>query len=760
MSTFYICKLNEISRCNSYNLLIIKIIERSIKLEIIKDLINSFFETRNAEFKFAKKLVNKEYLIKIGLFIFIIITIFLNTVLESISSLTQILNGGEFNLWRIFIPRLLTCFPVYVVVYCIFLVAYLKVIANIKTSYAEFEEGQKGTVRFATNQEIHEQYKAVPEKDELYEGKGGIPISRNPETKEIYVDDSSVNNLIIGTTRSGKGETYVVPTIDIFSRAKEKPSLVINDPKGELIAMCGDTLKDRGYEVLMLNLLDPLNSSSYNPLQLVLESYKGGRIDEAQLICKTLTYTLYHNPNSKDPIWENSASALVNAMILAICDECIEKGEEHKITMYTVANMLSTLGSQNRKDYQGNNINALDEYFKKLPNNSAAKLQYATSRFAEGNTRASIFTTAMSELQLFTMDKMAKLTSKNTIDLKGVGFKNPLAKEHKPKAIFMVTPDYDSSNHKIASLFIRQLYYVLAKNASLSKNGKCEIGVEFILDEFGNMPPIESFANIITVCLGRNIRFSLIVQAYSQLEKIYGKDMNTIVANCGNQIYLLTNDDTTAEKFSKLVGEKTVITRSRSGKVLSLSKSQTENLDTRRLLKADELTKLQEGETVVVRVIKRRDLKGRKIISYPIYNRVGDERAFRYRYEYLNDDFGNKKSFCDIQVNTVHKDVNLEELSLFHEKTKEEVKREIEERIESIMKTKINPLSYENEKIDTENQKISEYQKNIILKIGNKILSCDDIKELEKLSSKEDIFDYLKDIGREDFIETIKKVLD
>ena len=104
MSTFYICKLNEISRCNSYNLPIIKIIERSTKLELIKDLINSFFETRNAEFKFAKKLVNKEYLIKIGLFIFIIITIFLNTVLESISSLTQIFNGGEFNLWRIFIP--------------------------------------------------------------------------------------------------------------------------------------------------------------------------------------------------------------------------------------------------------------------------------------------------------------------------------------------------------------------------------------------------------------------------------------------------------------------------------------------------------------------------------------------------------------------------------------------------------------------------------------------------------------------------------
>lgn len=69
-------------------------------------------------------------------------------------------------------------------------------------------------------------------------------------------------------------------------------------------------------------------------------------------------------------------------------------------------------------------------------------------------------------------------------------------------------------------------------------------------------------ANIITVCLGRKIRFNLIVQAYSQLKNLYGDDAPTIEGNCGNQIYILTNEDETAEKFSKLVGEKTIITKS------------------------------------------------------------------------------------------------------------------------------------------------------------------------------------------------------
>ena len=216
----------------------------------------------------------------------------------------------------------------------------------------------------------------------------------------------------------------------------------------------------------------------------------------------------------------------MNALILAICDECIKNGEEDKITLYTVANMLSELGGSNEK-MGDKEVNKLDEYFKKLPKDSVAKSQYATSSFAGGNTRGGIFSMAMSKLQNFTFEEIAKMTSKNSLDLEDIGFSK--TNNSKPKAIFMVTPDYDTSNHVLVSIFIRQIYYVLAKQASLSITGKCDREVIFLLDEFGNLPPIEGMANIVTVCLGRGIRFNLIVQGISQLEKLYGEDSKLLL---------------------------------------------------------------------------------------------------------------------------------------------------------------------------------------------------------------------------------------
>ncbi|MPQ45042.1 VirD4-like conjugal transfer protein, CD1115 family, partial [Clostridium tarantellae] len=586
---------------------------------------------------------------------------------------------------------------IYFIAYLITLIILSKIVFNIKASFCSIEEGQKGTSRFACLEELKKQYKAIPESKIEFEGKAGIPISRYED--KILIDESAVNNLIIGTTRSGKGETFVVPTIDIYSRAKIKASLIINDPKGELIAMSKDILEKRGYRVELLNLVQPMNSMSYNPLQLIIDACNEGNYSEAQNLCKTLTYALYYNPNSKDPFWQNSAMSLVNALILALIDDCLKKcnlinedikvlkenlklyyknndielieknkkiinkleenklKEKSKITLYTVANMLSELGGS--KDSFGNN--RLDEYFNKLSANSVAKMQYATSKFADGTARGSIFSVAMSELQRFTMDDIAKMTSKNSINLKDIGFKK---NNNKPVALFMVTPDYDASNHVISSIFVRQLYYVLAKEASLNERGKCDREVIFLLDEFGNMPVIEGMANIITVCLGRGIKFNLIIQAYSQLKKLYGDDYKTIIGNCGNQIYILTNENETAEEFSKLIGEQTILTYSRAGKILDITKNQTESLDGRRLLKPEEL-KLQEGECVVVRVIKRRDIYGNKIIPHPIYNR--GETSLKYRYEYLYLDFDNEnKSLNTIEVNTLHKEVILEDI-LFKE---------------------------------------------------------------------------------------------
>jgi type IV secretion system protein VirD4 len=176
------------------------------------------------------------------------------------------------------------------------------------------------------------------------------------------------------------------------------------------------------------------------------------------------------------------------------------------------------------------------------------------------------------------------------------------------------------------------------------------------MDEFGNMPAIEGMANIITVCLGRNIRFNLVIQAYAQLKNKYGDDAETIEGNCGNTIYILSNNYETAKTISQKLGDGTINSTSRSGKGLSTDKSKTEGVDGKPLLTPNELMELQEGESVVVRVVKRQDKARQRIKAHPIYNT--GKTALKYRWEYLEEDFNTDRSILDIDISSLHEQVN------------------------------------------------------------------------------------------------------
>ena len=782
---------------------------------------------KNEKFNLGRFVSSNKTLVTLTLSILLAGTIIVNIIVGAFTTLTSFNSNtiSSFSVLKsMFNITLIFKYPLfYLLIYIVLCIPILKLVFDLKKSFISLEDGQKGTSRFTTLEEIKAQYKEVPEKKEGFKGGGGVPISRHKD--KIYIDTSPVNNLIIGTTRSGKGEMFVVPLIDIYSRAEEQASMVLNDPKGEL--------------------------------------------DEAQNLCKTLTYALYYNPSAKDPFWQNSAMTLVNGLILAIIDECLnkckildvkikdfenkinelrnkineventeeikiinnkieahkeaikelekrKKEEDSKITLYTVANMLSELGGDTDDDG-----NKLDNYFQSLPANSVAKMQYATSKFADGSARGSIFAVAMAELSRFTMSSIAKMTAKNSINLKEVGFSRYIEKvvkvevkekleddkkinfiktnisecigafsglekveimkgyepnedrfieeirafgskgneiikgievdtsdldvnevgeyiikfrvldtdyDNKPIALFMVTPDYDGSNHVLASIFIRQLYYVLSKEASLFDTAKCEREVIFILDEFGNMPPIEGMGTLTTVCLGRRIRFNMIIQAYSQLKKLYGEDEKTIVGNCGNVIYILTNDNDTAEEISKSLGDKTIVTQSRSGEILDITKNRTESVDSRRLLLPEELKKFKEGETVVLRVIKRQDLKRSKIVPNPIYNH--GETAFKYRYEYLSEDFNNENVFKNIKIKSKHRNLDLDSLLIDFNESKDEYISKIDKQLNNI---------------------ISAYDRNVNEDINTIKEDC--IENFEEKPSETEIYCSEKDITLGEFLD-------
>ena len=533
----------------------------------------------------------------------------------------------------------------YVAFYLIVCIWLMKFVYNIKMNYDSLNKGQHGTSEFEKVSELKKQYKIIPAKDKGYEGSGGVIIGGLQEKYKSYrllIDEGPIHSMVIGITRSGKGETFVFPMLDVLSRANDKPSLVVNDPKGELAGASYEILKERGYEVHVFNLMQQHMGMGFNPLQLVVDAWKEGDISLAQQYANSIAFSLYHNPNAKEPMWDESAASLVTAIILGLTEDAVKTGKEEKVNMYSVASFLSSKGSDNDEE---NGTNALDEYFKARDELNPATLAYSTSNFAGGNTRASIFTTAMSKLQIFMLEPNAKLTSYNSLDLTDIGFGD------KPVAVFMVTPDYDQSNHVLASIFVSQLYRVNAERATKSPAGKMKRHVHFLLDEFGNMPTVEGMAGMVTVGAGRGFRFHLVVQAYSQIKSQYGEESDTIIGNCSNQIYILTKDKQTAEQYSSLIGTKTITDVSRNGRLFSMDKSHSEAVKERPLMMPDELMQLKEGESVVVRANKRQDNKRRKIVPKPIFNT--GVTAHKFRWEYLSDDFDNNKSILDLPLMSV-----------------------------------------------------------------------------------------------------------
>ncbi|ELC8453546.1 VirD4-like conjugal transfer protein, CD1115 family [Clostridium perfringens] len=382
--------------------------------------------------KIAKLLADDITLKWLGILMFAITTVVV-TILSNFLSfgIASVINNEKHYFFQYLVPRLFRYFWLYLIAYTIVGFIYFKMRFTIKASFGEIEKGQKGDMRLATKKEIREQYISVPEKDKFFKGKGGVPVSREGDV--IYIDSSDIHVVLIGTSRSGKGEGVILIYIDILSRAEEKASLIINDVKGELCGLSKDVLEKRGYEVKVLNLMEMDNSHGYNPLEIIKEAYQEGDFGEAQLRCRTFTHSIYYDKNVTDKTWDEASMDVASALILAICEKSLKtneekkklsedelrywENEEKKFNLYSVARMLSELGSD-----ETTVGTALDLYFDSLPNTSIAKLQYSTIKFTKSRTRSSLLFSASRKLQIYTYEKIARFTAENDIDLQEIGF--------------------------------------------------------------------------------------------------------------------------------------------------------------------------------------------------------------------------------------------------------------------------------------------------------------------------------------------------
>ena len=438
-----------------------------------------------------------------------------------------------------------------------------------------------GSSKWATNNEIKKRFKVWNIGKKI--NSGGIPITYIDNN--FYYSDDFDHTLIIGSTGSGKTLCEIMPLIYNLGYAGE--SMVINDVKGELYANTYEFLKKENYKIQILNLRDALSSDGWNPLHLAYKYYKNGNIDSCGEIIENFSKSLTNSLSSKDKYWEKSATSVLNALCYALIEDSSSEDEVH---LYSIYNMLVEHGAKTI-----DRVNSLDLYFQQKPFGNIAKNSYATGSFAKGETRATLFSVLASCIELFSDIGIANLTSRTDFELDSIG--------KEKMAIFLVIPDEKESRHELASLFVDQCYQALVNSAQSYCDGKMPIRVNFILDEFSNMPKISSMSNKITVSRSRNIRFYMVIQDFNQLKEKYKEDAGTIKSNSTNWIYLLTADNDTAKEISLRLGKYTISssrTSTSQSKGNSLSISNDKNLLGRELLMPEELTRLKFGEAIFI----------------------------------------------------------------------------------------------------------------------------------------------------------------
>lgn len=432
-------------------------------------------------------------------------------------------------------------FPVTMIIYLIVLII---VFTSVSSYFFDREKGlgistspkkEKGYSRWATDKEMKQHLKKVDPKLETSD-VAGIPLINNG--KEIWVDAGEWHNLVIGSTASGKTESIVQPMVKTLAKAGE--SMIITDPKGEIYERNANELREKGYNIVLLNFRNPQNGNCWNPLTLPYSLYKAGNIDKATELLDDLAKNILYDESSKgqDPFWENTSADYFTGLSLAL----FEDAKEEQINLNTI-NLMTTVGEEK---IGGTTI--MKEYFSDKDQSSPAYINVASTLMAPADTKGSILSVFKQKIKIFSSKQnLSEMLSHSDFEMADIG--------RKKTAVFIIIHDEKKTYHPLATIFVKQCYETLV-DVAFENGGKLPFKTNFILDEFANMPPLKDADAMVTAARSRLIRFTFIIQNFAQLTEVYGKEKgDTIKGNCGNWIYLISSELSALEEISKMCGD-------------------------------------------------------------------------------------------------------------------------------------------------------------------------------------------------------------
>ena len=445
--------------------------------------------------------------------------------------------------------------------------------------------------------------------------------------------------LIIGSTGSGKTTGFVIPFLNWMGAKKNKPTLVVSDPKDELSEQTANFFIENGYKIIHLNFKDYAVSDCWNPLTKIFRHYQSylnvenevtvvhengkaynffrGKIYKKQKELDAVIHaekdriyaevdTMIGNiaeavspiDKKSDPYWDQTAATWIRGFLWAMLEDSSPEKTEGRITeetynFDTLIRIYDSFGINGR-----DGIDDHGYFTQRLPETSKA-YQLVTSNIIEmtaAATRSCIISCFAEKIQKFRDTSVRRITCANTINI------DELDDDERPTVIFISYKDEDSLHYGVISLFISDLYTSLIAIAR-KKKGSLSRPCYFLLDEFGNFPRFKDFEHVISACRSRNIWFFLIVQSYAQLYRVYDKETaDIIIDNLNMHLFYGSCNYETKSAFSKECGLHEVTS---SLSAINGSQQHIENYckELVPLVPISRLSQLSNGECIITQMI-------------------------------------------------------------------------------------------------------------------------------------------------------------
>ena len=442
------------------------------------------------------------------------------------------------------------------------LAAYGMAVLLYRTNQGRTRDGEEhGSAAWATPASVNAQFAQ----------KDSIPLTQHVRLGlDTHKHRRSLNVLVIGGSGAAKTRSFVLPNI-----LTANTNYVITDPKSEVLLATGGYLKEQGYDVRVLNLVNLEQSDGYNPFRYLCDEK-----DVLKLVNNLIQSTTPKGSHESDPFWTKAETALLQAIILMLFQEAPEYEQNFSMVMRVLEY------AEVREEDEGH-VSPLDLLFESIERrkpDSVAVRQYKVFKLAAGKTAKSILVSTAVRLAPFNLPQIQALTDHDDMDLYTLG--------EKKVALYAVIPDNDNTFNFLVSLLYAQAFQALYYSADQIHHGPLPRHVRFMLDEFAAMP-LPGFTRELATMRSRSISASVIIQNMAQIKELYKDSWETIPGNCDTILYLGGNESSTHKYVSEMLGKATIDTKTH-GQTKGKSGSYSTNfqMSGRELLTPDEVRKL------------------------------------------------------------------------------------------------------------------------------------------------------------------------